>query len=284
MDKNDAPPALQGKTAKEENFPVGSFLIARPLRPHVAAYYRFARTADDISDHPSLGPDAKVAGLRAMGQALIDGQATTTESEAALPLKQSLEETGVDPKHALDLLFAFERDSVRGRTRNWEDLIDYCRFSAMPVGRFLLELHGEKEFSVWQGSDALCAALQILNHLQDMKPDYLHLDRAYLPQDWMAEAGGEFEDLRGNALTPGLETVMGRMLDGTHGLIETARLLPLGVNSRGLRMESAVILRLAQRLYQRLRKSDPLKERVKLSPWDFLAATLTGAAKGYFRP
>lgn len=276
--------AVLGKTAKEENFPVGSFLIAKQLRPHVAAYYRFARAADDISDHPSLAPDEKVAGLRAMGQALIDGKATTKEAEAALPLRQSLSETGVDPRHALDLLFAFERDSVRGRTRSWDDLIDYCRYSAMPVGRFLLELHGEKDFSAWQGSDALCSALQILNHLQDMKHDYLNLDRAYLPEDWMAEAGGEFEDLKGDALTPGIETVLGRMLDGTHALIETARLLPPGVDSRGLRMESAVIVRLAERLYQRLRRGDPLAERVKLSAWDFLAATLCGAAKGYFHP
>ncbi len=273
-----------GKTAKEENFPVGSFLIAKPLRPHVAAYYRFARTADDISDHPTLPSDEKVAGLKAMGRALVSGKAETPEAQASLPLKRSLEETGVDPKHALDLLIAFERDSVRARCRDWDDLIDYCRFSAMPVGRFLLELHGETDVRAWQGSDALCTALQILNHLQDMKNDYLFLDRAYTPEDWMAETGGEFADLEGRALTPGLEAVMGRMLDGTKALIDTARLLPPAVNSRGLRMESAVIVRLAQRLYDRLRVGDPLATRVKLTGWDFLAATLSGAASGYFRP
>lgn len=273
-----------GKTAKEENFPVGSFLIARPLRPHVAAYYRFARAADDISDHPTLTPAEKVAGLKAMGRALADGKAETEEAQTALPLKRTLEETGVNPKHALDLLIAFERDSIRGRSQDWDDLIDYCRYSAMPVGRFLLELHGESDSRAWLGSDALCAALQILNHLQDMKPDFLHLGRAYLPEDWMAENSAEFADLEGDALTPGLETVLGRMLDGTKKLIDTAALLPPAVHSRGLRMESAVIVRLAQRLYRHLRIGDPLAKRVKLTAWDFLAATALGAASGYFRP
>ena len=274
--------ATLGKTAQQENFPVGSFLIAKPLRPHVAAYYRFARTADDISDHPSLSPEEKVAGLRAMGRALITGTAETDEAQASLPLKRSLEETGVSPKHAQDLLIAFERDSVRGRSHSWDDLIEYCSVSAMPVGRFLLELHGETDQRAWQGSDALCSALQILNHLQDMKPDYLFLDRAYTPEDWMAETGAEFADLEGNALTPGLEAVMGRMLDGTKQLIDTAQLLPRHVKSRGLRMESAVIVRLAQRLYEHLKLGDPLAKRVKLTPWDFLAATVSGAAWGYF--
>lgn len=276
--------AILGKTAKEENFPVGSFLIARPMRPHVAAYYRFARAADDISDHPTLSPAEKVAGLKAMGRALVSGQAETEEAQTALPLKRTLEETGINPKHALDLLIAFERDSIRGRSQDWEDLIDYCRYSAMPVGRFLLELHGESDSQAWLGSDALCTALQILNHLQDMKHDFLHLGRAYLPEDWMAEAGGEFADLEGDALTPGLEAVLGRMLDGTKKLIDTAALLPPAVQSRGLRMESAVIVRLAQRLYQHLRTGDPLATRVKLTGWDFLAATVGGAASGYFRP
>ncbi|TAN47156.1 MAG: squalene synthase HpnC, partial [Rhodospirillales bacterium] len=117
-------PLASGKTASDENFPVGSFLIAKPLRPHVAAYYRFARTADDISDHPGLAPEEKVAGLKAMGRALVTGKAETLEAEAALALKRSLAETGVDPRHALDLLIAFERDSVRGRTHDWDDLID----------------------------------------------------------------------------------------------------------------------------------------------------------------
>ncbi|MBF0168025.1 MAG: squalene synthase HpnC [Alphaproteobacteria bacterium] len=277
-------PTASGKTASSENFPVGSFLIAKPLRPHVAAYYRFARTADDISDHPGLPSSEKVAGLRAMGRALISGKAETPEAEAALPLKRSLEETGVDPRHALDLLIAFERDSLRDRTHCWDDLIDYCRNSAMPVGRFLLELHAEKNPDAWLGSDALCSALQILNHLQDMKPDYLELGRSYCPEDWMAEAGANFEDLEGTALTPGLEAVMGRMLDATKPLIDTAALLPPAVTSRGLRMESAVIVRLAQRLYERLRRGDPLAARVKLTPWDFLAATVSGAVSGYFPP
>jgi squalene synthase HpnC len=273
---------LSGKTAKDENFPVGSFLLPARLRPHVAAYYRFARTADDIADHPTLPADQKVAGLQAMGRALETGHATTAESEASPPLRASLAQTGVDPRHALDLLIAFSRDAVRNRTHDWDDLIEYCRHSAMPVGRFLLDLHGEDPAKVWPASDALCAALQILNHLQDLQKDYRDLDRAYTPEDWMKEEGARFEDLAGARLTPALGRVVRRMLDGTARLIEQAQGLPDRVRHRGMRMEAAVIVALCRRLHRRLERQDPLAGRVKLTRLDFLWCGLAGAARGFF--
>ncbi|MCC7167492.1 MAG: squalene synthase HpnC [Rhodospirillales bacterium] len=273
---------LSGKTAKDENFPVGSFLLPARLRPHVAAYYRFARTADDIADHPTLPSADKVAGLKAMGEALKTGIATTAESEAAIPLKASLALTGVDPRHALDLLIAFTRDSVRNRTHSWDDLIEYCRYSAMPVGRFLLDLHGEDPKAVWPASDALCAALQILNHLQDLQKDYRDLDRAYPPEDWMAEEGARFEDLAGSALTPALARVVRRMLDATGRLIDEARPLPARIRHRGMRMEAAVIVALCGRLHRRLERQDPLAGRVKLTKPDFLGCGLVGVVRGFF--
>jgi squalene synthase HpnC len=271
---------LASKTAKDENFPVGSFLLPARLRPHVAAYYRFARDADDISDHPSLSPEAKVAGLEAMGEALRTGQATTPQSQASIPLKASLEETGVDPKHAQDLLIAFKRDSVRGRTHDWDDLLDYCEFSANPVGRFLIELHGEADPKAREASDALCTALQILNHLQDLKNDYLLLDRAYTPENWMQEEGASFDDLKGSYLSPPLARVVARMLNNTAELVERARPLPGLVGVRGFRMECATIVSLAARLLERLRRQDPLAGRVKLTKADFILSGVTGVLKG----
>lgn len=268
------------KTAKDENFPVGSFLLPARLRPHVAAYYRFARTADDISDSGQLSSEDKVAGLEAMGEALRTGVATTAESQASIPLKASLEVTGVDPKHALDLLIAFKRDSVRGRTHDWNDLLDYCEFSANPVGRFLIALHGEKDPKAVQASDALCTALQILNHLQDLKQDYLTLDRAYTPESWMAEEGASFDDLKGDRLSPALARVVARMLDGTADLVERARPLPGLVGVRGFRMECATIVALAARLLARLQSQDPLAGRVKLTKADFALCGTKGILKG----
>ena len=91
-------------------------------------------------------------------------------------------------RHALDLLEAFRRDVTKLRYRDWDDLMDYCRYSAMPVGRFVLDVHGESR-GIWPANDALCAALQVINHLQDCAKDYRELDRVYIPEDALAESG-----------------------------------------------------------------------------------------------
>ncbi len=95
---------------------------------------------------------------------------------------------GCRPRHAQDLLHAFRQDVTKLRYANWDELIDYCSRSAMPVGRFVLDVHGESR-DTWPASDALCAALQIINHLQDCAADYRTLDRVYIPLDALAARG-----------------------------------------------------------------------------------------------
>ena len=156
-------PMKPSKTHRGENFPVASMLIAPKHRAAILAYYRFARGADDVADSPSLSPDAKLAGLD-LFEATLTGQCDTIE--AALPLRAALALRKLSPRHALDLLRAFRMDAVKHRYANWSELMDYCAYSAAPVGRFVLDVHGESE-STWPASDALCTALQIINHLQD---------------------------------------------------------------------------------------------------------------------
>ena len=103
-------------------------------------------------------------------------------SPSAVRMRASLAETGVTSQHSCDLLVAFRRDATKLRYADWEDLLDYCRYSAMPVGRHVLDLHGEAN-DTWAPSDALCSSLQVLNHLQDCAKDLQELDRCYLPQD-----------------------------------------------------------------------------------------------------
>ena len=266
-----------GKGRGGENFPVGSWLIRRDLRPHVHAFYRFARNADDIADNPALTPDDKVRRLDRMA-AILDGAdngVLAEDSPAALAMRQSLAETGVTAQHCHDVLHAFRLDATKLRYRDWDDLMGYCRYSASPVGRQLLDLHGESR-DTWPPSDALCSALQVLNHLQDCAADYDALDRVYLPMDDLAGAGCTVEALTAPAASPGLRRVIDSLLDRTEALIVTARDLPPRVASRGLRWESAVIVALAGRLARRLRQGDPLAARVKLSKNDFAAAFLTG--------
>jgi len=128
-----------GKGRGGENFPVGSWLIRRDLRPHVHAFYRFARNADDIADNPALTPDDKVRRLDRMA-AILDGAdngVLAEDSPAALAMRQSLAETGVTAQHCHDVLHAFRLDATKLRYRDWNDLMGYCRYSASPVGRAL---------------------------------------------------------------------------------------------------------------------------------------------------
>ncbi len=264
-----------GKDRSDENFPVGSALIRPALRPHVHAFYAFARNADDIADSPVLAADDKLHRLDRM-RAVLVGE-TGSGSPSALGLRASLAETGVTAQHALDLLAAFRQDAAQRRYATWAELLDYCRLSAMPVGRHVLDLHGEDP-ATHAPSDPLCAALQVLNHLQDGAKDLAALDRCYLPTRLLDAAGARVEDLAGPQETPGLRQVFTRLLDEVDALHAAAAALPGRTRDRRLRMEVAVILGLSRRLARRLRRNDPVAARVKLRKPD-VAFSLLGALR-----
>jgi farnesyl-diphosphate farnesyltransferase len=268
--------APSGKGRGDENFPVGSWLIRRDLRVHVHAFYRFARNADDIADSPVLAAAEKVRRLDRMA-AILDAApgAGDADSPAAAAMRASLAATGVTAQHCHDVLHAFRLDATKLRYRDWDDLMEYCRYSAAPVGRQLLDLHGESR-AAWPASDALCAALQVLNHLQDCAADYRALNRVYLPLADLAAAGLGVEVLARPAAGAALRRVLDTILDRTEQLIDRAGDLPAAVAARGLRCESATIVALAARLARRLRRGDPLATRVRLAKRDFALAFLTG--------
>jgi squalene synthase HpnC len=197
---SDASALRSGKGHRDENFPVASWLIAPRHRPAILAFYNFVRTADDIADHATLPPEEKLALLDRLDAGLAgndDGDAV------AMKLRSVLAERKLSPKHPQDLLAAFRLDVTKLRYRDWDDLIGYCALSAMPVGRFVLDVHGESR-DCWPANDALCAALQIINHLQDCKEDYLNLNRVYVPQDTLAACNTTVEALGAPRATPEL--------------------------------------------------------------------------------
>jgi squalene synthase HpnC len=271
-----------GKGVGDENFPVGSFLLPARLRPHVARYYAFARAIDDIADNPDLAAEDKVARLDRMAAAVLGRTASDPALATAERLRASLAETGVSARRATDLTVAFKQDATKLRYRDWVELMGYCENSANPVGRYLLDLHGEDPAG-YPACDALCSALQVINHLQDCAADYQALDRVYLPQDWLAEAGVAVAALDAPAASGGLRRVLDRCLDATEPLMVEARRLPGQLRSRSLAMESAVIVRLAERLIRALRRRDPLAERVVLSKPQVAACALSGVAGVFWR-
>ncbi len=282
-DQGGGPETPSGKSSDDENFPVGSFLIAAPLRPHVATFYAFARAADDIADNPDLTAFEKVERLNGLETVLTGGEAPGPGFEKALALKDSLAQCGVTDQHARDLLEAFRQDAVKLRYASWQELMGYCALSANPVGRYLLDLHGESP-DAYPQSDALCTVLQVLNHLQDCADDQRELHRVYIPDDWMALEGVSMTDLDNGALEPGMRRVLDRMLMEVDVLLAEADNLAGVLKSRRLAMESAVIVRLAHRLSAKLKARDPLAERVALSKVDFAVSGVRGMVEGLFGP
>jgi squalene synthase HpnC len=258
---NDASTMRSGKGDRDENFPVASFLIHPRHRKVILAFYNFVRTADDIADHASLAPEQKLSLLDRLEAGLLGGN---DEDAVAVQLRDALAARSLSPRHAQDLLAAFKLDVTKLRYRDWDDLISYCSLSAMPVGRFVCDVHGESR-AVWPANDALCAALQIINHLQDCKDDYRNLNRVYVPLDTLAACGAGVEELGETRASPAL-------LTGLHGLAErTERLLCESdgfsslINDRRLALEVSVINMLAHRLTRLLMSRDPLSDRVHLS-------------------
>ena len=270
-----------GKDAAYENFAVGSFLLPAPLRPHVAVFYAYARAIDDIADDPVLAPEDKIARLDGFERALLGGRPGDPNFAKAHAMRRVLAATGITPRHCVDLISAFKQDSVKHRYADWPELIDYCNRSAAPVGRFLLDLHGGSRDG-YGLSDALCNALQILNHIQDCQDDYRRLDRVYLPTRWLEEEEGHIADLDRRTITPELRRVVDRCLDGVDALLRNGEGLPFGLASRRLGLESGAILDIARTLSRLLRSRDPLAGRVQLGKSGFLWCCIRGAASTVF--
>ena len=269
-----------GKGAADENFPVGSWLIPRDLRPHVASYYAFARAIDDIADNPALASADKIARLDGFAAALM-GEDDDPAYAKAHSLRATLKATGIPAAHGLDLISAFKQDAVKPRYENWGELIDYCLRSASPVGRFLCDLHGEDR-ALYPLSDALCNALQFINHLQDCAKDYAEMDRVYLPQDWMRAEGATVADLKNPAATPALRRVLDRCVAGTEKLLLDARKLPKAMKHRSLAAEAAIIVSIADKLTRRLGREDPVAARVALGPLGYAGAAAGGLLRLWF--
>jgi squalene synthase HpnC len=249
-----------GKGHRDENFPVASRLISPRHRGPILAFYEFVRVADDIADHATLSEREKLGMLDHLEEGLLGRH---DDSHQATALRTALRERQLAPRHAQDLLTAFRMDVTKLRYQDWDDLIHYCSYSAMPVGRFVLDVHGEDR-STWPANDALCAALQIINHLQDCGADYRNLNRVYVPLDALAAAGASVEDLGRDRSSPALRQCLRSLAERTDKLLDDSAAFSPAIDDFRLAMEVVVIQGLARRLTAMLMVRDPLSERVHL--------------------
>jgi squalene synthase HpnC len=265
-----------GKGHKDENFPVASLLVAAKHRAPILAFYRFARVADDVADHRDLPPPQKLALLDSLEASLVGASRSDVEG---VILREALARRELAPRHALDLLKAFRMDVTKSRYQTWDELIDYCKYSAMPVGRFVLDVHGESELT-WPASDAVCAALQINNHLQDCGRDYRELDRVYLPLDALGAAETGIEALREPQASPALRACLAGLAKRTRDLLDRGAGLPAHICDARLSIEIRITIDLAYAINDLLLAHDPLSEPVHLTKPRMLGLTVAALAGG----
>jgi hydroxysqualene synthase len=263
-----------GKTHRDENFPVASWIIHPRHRALILAFYNFVRTADDIADHATLAAPEKLTHLDLLEAELLGRGDSQPE---AVNLRRALAERAMPPRHALDVLIAFRMDVTKLRYENWDEVLHYCRYSAMPVGRFMLDVHGEST-ATWPASDALCAGLQINNHLQDCGKDYRDLNRVYLPRDALAAAGTSVEALGEKRASAPLLQCLHALAVRTEVLLNESKSLSAEVRDIRLGLEISVIQAFADKIVRLLKVRDPLSETVHLGPLELLAYSIGGVA------
>ncbi len=268
-----------GKGHKDENFPVASRIIAPRHRALILAFYEFVRVADDIADHASLEAQEKLARLDRLEANLLGNGDDEPE---AVRLRAALAQRNLPPTHPCDVLKAFRLDVTKLRYANWDELIDYCRYSAMPVGRFVLDVHGESR-DTWAASDALCAALQINNHMQDCGKDFRDLNRVYITEDRLAARGAKADELGVEQSSVALLAAIRDLIPGTEQLLRAGEPLATQVRDIRLAMEVRVIQVYADKILALLKSRDPLRDVVHLSPWEMMLYGLMGLASGLYR-
>lgn len=259
------------KTQKQENFPVACLLFPRRYRKIISHYYDFARYCDDIADSTSLNSAQKLDSLDLAEQALF-GKGDLPVSTA---LRTDFLSEGFDFSLATDLLIAFRQDAQNKTYQTWNQLLEYSRYSAAPVGRFMLALFNENP-STYLPASALCIVLQITNHLQDLKSDFIDLNRLYFPEELLLHYNITKESFLSDNSSKNLQFLKNDVLDRCRFLLKDARILPAILRNRRLKTYICITLSLTDILIKKLYHGDVLATKIKLTLRDRLLAVIQG--------
>lgn len=209
-----------------ENFPVASFLIPKARRKYIYAIYAFARAADDFADEPGIegGKEKRLALLDEWNTKLDDCYGGKAYDPIFIALGETVKDCKI-PKELLEnLLDAFRQDVVKNRYENFNEVLNYCKNSANPVGRLVLtvfDIHGDE---LHNNSDKICTALQLANFWQDVKVD-LEKNRIYLPKDEMNKFGVSEEDLKNSKFNPDFRGLTKFQVERTESLFDEGKKL-----------------------------------------------------------
>jgi squalene synthase HpnC len=255
-----------------ENFPVGSVLIPARLQPAVHSLYAFMRTADDFADENRRRDDEqeRLAWIRAWDEMLTDCEKGKAEHPIFIALRSTLMQYQLPAQWLHDLLHAFSMDCTVRRYATHQEVLDYCRYSANPVGRLILTLFGYRDEELYRLSDAICTGLQLANHWQDVAVD-LEKDRIYLPQDSWRRFGVTEEDLRTRSATPEFKQLLAFEVERAREFFTMGRPLPERVEGR-LRWELRFTWHGGVRILDKIDQADydVFKERPVVTKTDWL--------------
>lgn len=273
---NDVSHLMSGKSYSDENFPVASFLMTKKIRSIVRVFYFFARMADDIADHQKLSSNQKKKILLFFDNAISKSKKTNNKVLDKMIAK--FKELPSGKKYSRNLLKAFMMDASNKKYKNWNDLLYYCKFSANPVGRFVIDAVNERKNieKIYEASDSLCTALQIINHIQDCKKDFRQLNRVYIPDSFFKKYSLDKKTLRKSKSIENFERLKIEIVDNVLVSLRKTKLGLREIQSWRLRKETLIILNIAKRLCNLLKINDPLEKQIKLSRIDFIFCFFKG--------
>ena len=273
---NDVSHLMSGKSYSDENFPVASFLMTKKIRSIVRVFYFFARMADDIADHQKLSSNQKKKILLFFDNAISKSKKTNNKILDKMIAK--FKELPSGKKYSRNLLKAFMMDASNKKYKNWNDLLYYCKFSANPVGRFVIDAVNERKNieKIYEASDSLCTALQIINHIQDCKKDFKELNRVYIPESFFKKYSLDKKILRKSKSIENFERLKIEIVDNVLASLRKTKLGLREIQSWRLRKETLIILNIAKRLCNLLKINDPLEKQIKLSRIDFIFCFFKG--------
>ena len=273
---NDVSHLMSGKSYSDENFPVASFLMTKKIRSIVRVFYFFARMADDIADHQKLSSNQKKKILLFFDNAI--SKSKKTNNKVLDKMIARFKELPSGKKYSRNLLKAFMMDASNKKYKNWNDLLYYCKFSANPVGRFVIDAVNERKNieKIYEASDSLCTALQIINHIQDCKKDFKELNRVYIPESFFKKYSLDKKILRKSKSEENFEKLKIEIIDNVLTSLRKTKLGLREIQSWRLRKETLIILNIAKRLCNLLKINDPLEKQIKLSRIDFIFCFFKG--------
>jgi squalene synthase HpnC len=262
-----------------ENFPVASRLVPSRLRPAVRAVYAFARRADDFADEPGFEGE-RLERLARWESMLEDCFRGTADHPIFIALREAVRQHDLPPGPFRDLLAAFRLDLVKRRHPDRASLLDYCRLSANPIGFLILHLFGYRERSLLEWSDAICTALQLTNHWQDVAIDMAR-DRIYLPEDARLRHSVGEEELRQGCATSGFRALMQEEVRAARNLFAAGRPLCDAVRGR-LRWELRLMLQGGLRILEKIElvDYDVFRRRPRLGAADALRIARRAMIRG----